>query len=78
MRRLALDPLPTALFRVCGRHGPPERGGLMLPHHRHVCRECGHATTYHVHDHESEGDEVTAYCESCGEDGPHLIRGRVA
>lgn len=49
----------------------------MLPHHRHVCRECGHATAYHVHDHESEGDEVTAYCESCGEDVPHLIRGRV-
>lgn len=49
----------------------------MLPHHRHVCRECGHATVYHVYDHESEGDEVPAYCEGCGEDTPHLIRGFV-
>ena len=50
----------------------------MLPHHTHTCQECGHESTYHVHDHEAEGDQVTAYCGECDRDTTHTIGGFVA
>lgn len=49
-----------------------------MPHHKCECNDCGTKTTYHVFDHESQGDVVKAYCPNCEEDKPHTIREFVA
>jgi hypothetical protein len=45
----------------------------LFSHHRHECTTCGNVAIYHVFDHESEGDIVTAFCSSCDEDTYHRI-----
>lgn len=46
---------------------------MLLPHHTHICQECGNETIYHIHPNENKGDTVNAFCGNCDEDTDHTI-----